>query len=146
MILRHPEKVLSQPCPDVCLLTESDLEDIEALYSESYPENWFDPYMLQSRKYFGIRKNGKLVSIAGIHVFSLKYGVAALGNITTHPLWRGEGLGIRTAARVCQSLSGAVETIGLNVKTHNFSAIQCYHKLGFEKVFDFNEYVFYRKP
>lgn len=145
MILRHPERVLGHHCPDVCSLSESDLEDIEALYRESYPENWFDPYMLKSGKYFGVRKNDTLVSIAGIHVFSEQYQVGALGNITTHPLWRGEGLGMQATAKVCQSLTGPAKTIGLNVKTHNFSAIRCYQKLGFERVFDFNEYVFYRK-
>lgn len=147
MILRHPERLLSLKCPDVCSLSESDMEDIELLYRESYPENWFDSSMLQSEKYFGIRKNGKLVSIAGIHVFSERYQVAALGNITTHPLWRGEGLGMQTTARVGQSLiaTGSIKTIGLNVKKHNFSALRCYQKLGFEQVFDFNEYVFYRK-
>ena len=145
MILRHPEKILALDCHDVIALSESDLEDIETLYRESYPENWFDPSMLKSHAYFGIRKNGRLVSIAGVHVFSEQYQVAALGNITTHPLWRGEGLGMRTSARVCQALAGKVKIIGLNVKTHNFSAIQCYRKLGFEKSFDFNEFVFYRK-
>ena len=146
MILRHPAKVLSQNCQEVCPLSEADLEDIENLYKESYPENWFDPSMLKSKKYFGVRKKGKLVTIAGIHFCSERYEVAALGNVTTHPQWRGEGLGMLVSAKVCQSLLGYVKTIGLNVKTHNFSAIQCYHKLGFEKVFDFNEFVFYRKP
>ena len=145
MILRHPERVLSHHCPEACSLSESDLEDIETLYNESYPENWFDPYMLKTGKYFGVRKNGRLVSIAGIHVFSEQYEVAALGNITTHPEWRGEGLGMQATAKVCQSLIGSVKTIGLNVKTNNFSAIRCYQKLGFEKVFDFKEFVFYRK-
>lgn len=145
MILRHPEKVLSHDCPEACSLSESDLEDIEALYRESYPENWFDSSMLKTGKYFGVRKNGRLVSIAGIHVFSEQYQVAALGNITTHPEWRGEGLGMQATAKVCQSLIGPVNIIGLNVKTGNFPAIRCYQKLGFEKVYDFKEYVFYRK-
>ncbi len=145
MILQNPEKVLSYDCREVCSLSESDLEDIETLYKESYPENWFDPSMLKTGKYFGVRKNDKLVSIAGIHVFSERYQVAALGNITTHPEWRGEGLGMQATAKVCQSLNGLVKTTGLNVKTNNFSAIRCYQKLGFEKSFDFKEYVFFRK-
>ena len=147
MILKHPEIVLSYDCRDVLSLSEADLQDIEALYRDSYPENWFDPCMLRTGKYFGVRKNGKLVSIAGIHVFSEQYQVAALGNITTHPLWRGKGFGAKVTARVCQSLiqSGLIKTIGLNVKTNNLAAIPCYQKLGFNKSFDFNEYIFYRK-
>ena len=55
--------------------------------------------MLETGKYFGIRREGILVSVAGIHVYSPEYDVAALGNITTHPDFRGQGLGRKVTAR-----------------------------------------------
>ena len=87
------------------------------LYKESYPENWFDQRMLETNQYFGVWKDDKLVSIAGIHVYSEVYRVAALGNITTHPFYRNNGYGTLVTARLCQSLSEKVDHIGLNVKS-----------------------------
>lgn len=40
------------------------------LYAEAYPNNWFNPRMLQTKQYFGIKINNKLISIAGIVMIS----------------------------------------------------------------------------
>ena len=47
-------------------LEETDLELIYQLYEENYKENWFDPRMLKTGQYFGIKKTDRLISIAGI--------------------------------------------------------------------------------
>jgi ribosomal protein S18 acetylase RimI-like enzyme len=67
------------------------------------------------------------------------YRVAALGNITTHPDWRGQGLATKVTAAVCRSLRETVEHIGLNVHAENRAAIGCYEKLGFEIVTTYEE-------
>ncbi len=115
-------------------LENNDLEQIHTLYKESYPDNWFDPRMLETKQYFGIKIKNRLVSIAGIHVYSEQYKVAALGNIVTHPGYRGNGFGKCVTAKLCQSLSESVDHIGLNVKADNEMAIAMYKKLGFEIV------------
>ena len=119
-------------CSRVTRLTENDLDPMLQLYEEAYPSNWFDPRMLQTRQYFGIKIKNKLVSAAGIHVYSKKYRVAALGNIVTHPNYRGQGFAKSVTARLCRSLSENVDHIGLNVKADNTIAITLYEKLGFE--------------
>lgn len=119
-------------CSQVIRLTENDLEEMLAIYEESYPGNWFNERMLQTKQYFGLRLNNRLVSIAGVHVYSEQYRVAALGNIVTHPHYRGKGFGKAVTARLCQSLSELVDNIGLNVKADNAAAITLYEKLGFE--------------
>ena len=124
---------------EVVSLGASDLPELKALYRESYPGNWFDPRMLETDHYYGIRRDGALVSAAGVHVYSPTYKVAALGNITTHPGWRGKGLGGAVTARLCQELRSTVEHIGLNVKASNTSAIKCYERLGFEIVASYEE-------
>jgi predicted GNAT family acetyltransferase len=97
--------------------------------------------MLETGCYFGVRRAGALVSVAGVHVFSGQYRVAALGNITTHPDFRGQGLATLTTARLCQELLRAgIECVGLNVKADNRSAIACYERLGFARVADYGEY------
>lgn len=124
----------SVDCSQVVRLTEDDLDQMLQLYEKGYPGNWFDPRMLQTKQYFGIKTGNRLVSVAGIHVYSEKYGVAALGNIVTHPDYRGKGLGKSVTARLCQSLSENMDHIGLNVKADNTIAIALYEKLGFEIV------------
>jgi ribosomal protein S18 acetylase RimI-like enzyme len=120
-------------------LTRSEQVELEALYQASYPGNWFDSRMLETGHYYGIRRQGRLVSVAGIHVYSPRYGVAALGNITTHPEFRGQGLGTLASARLCQELLKTVEHIGLHVKKDNTAAIACYKKLGFTVAAEYQE-------
>ena len=76
---------------EAVVLSRSDLEELLALYQRSYPGNWFDPRMIDTGCYFGLRLDRKLVCVAGIHVHSRTYRIAALGNITTHPDYRGRG-------------------------------------------------------
>ncbi|RPI12881.1 MAG: GNAT family N-acetyltransferase [Ignavibacteriae bacterium] len=122
-------------------LTFYDLPKIRQLFHESYPDNSFDPRMLETGMYFGSDADGKLVSIAGVHVFSQKYKVAALGNITTHPECRGKGLGKLITSRVCKELEPHVDVIGLNVHTQNTAALKCYKDLGFEVIAPYREYM-----
>ena len=84
-----------------------------------------------------IRRGRALVSVAGVHVYSPQYKVAALGNITTRPDARGQGLGTAVTARLCQELLRAgMECVGLNVKADNQGAVACYEKIGFARVAD----------
>ncbi|MFZ5950625.1 MAG: GNAT family N-acetyltransferase [Candidatus Rifleibacteriota bacterium] len=141
-------KLLIDPDLDLTratLLSKTDLPAIMKLYQESYPGNWFDPRMLESDRYFGIFSGDELISIAGIHVYSKKYRVAALGNITTHINHRGKGLGSLVTTKLCQALVYDGLSIGLNVKSDNAKAISCYEKIGFRKVADYREYNFQRK-
>jgi ribosomal protein S18 acetylase RimI-like enzyme len=126
---------------DVVSLSAADLDEVKVLYGVSYPGNWFDPRMLETGQYYGIRRDRDLVSVAGIHVYSPLYRIAALGNITTLPELRGQGLGTRVTAKTCQSLFGSVDHIGLNVKADNASAIASYRALGFERVADYEEFM-----
>jgi RimJ/RimL family protein N-acetyltransferase len=121
-------------------LSTADLAEIEALYAASYPGTWFDPRMLETGHYYGIRQSGALLSIAGVHVYSPQYRVAALGNITSHPAARGRGLATLVTARLCKELLRNVDHIGLNVRADNASAIACYTKLGFTKIGEYGEY------
>jgi ribosomal protein S18 acetylase RimI-like enzyme len=90
----------------------------------------------------GIRQGQAIVSAAGVHVYSARYRVAALGNITTHPSVRRRGLSRIVCAHLCQALlQRGVEHIGLTVKADNASAIALYTSLGFEPVAEFGAYL-----
>jgi ribosomal protein S18 acetylase RimI-like enzyme len=139
MALAAPGMVGAIDTDGVLQLTESDLNDLERLYAENYPDNAFDPHMLSTGCTFGLRQGGQLVTAAGVHVFSPLYRVAALGNIVTHRAYRGRGLGTRVTARLIQHLTPLVDQIGLNVKADNLPAIAIYEKLGFTPVAEYHE-------
>jgi RimJ/RimL family protein N-acetyltransferase len=135
MHLADSRRPAQEDTSDVQQLLPADLPEVLDFYATAYPGNWFDARMLETGQYFGVRRGNRLVSVAGVHVFSRQYQVAALGNIATLPEQRRMGLARRATARLCQSLLEAhVETIGLNVHKDNRAAFICYERLGFETV------------
>ena len=139
MCLVDPARVESVADDGVEDLGPSHTAEVERFYARCYPNNWFDPRMLETEAYVGVRQPGELVSLAREHVLSTAELVAALGNIATDAGWRGRGLGRRVTAAVCRRLLGDVDTIGLNVEASNGVAIRCYERLGFERVASYRE-------
>ena len=140
MDLVDPAPCHRAPKENTFRLTEADLSEVNRLYQESYPGNAFNPHMLLTGQYFGVRHHGRLVSIAGVHVYSASYRVAALGNITTHPDERGKGFARAVTARLCQHLAESVDFIGLNVKSDNQPALALYQTLGFRISAEYGEF------
>jgi predicted GNAT family acetyltransferase len=140
MALTNTGSLVDVDTSDVIPLSVADTDELEELYRVSHPANSFDPRTLQTSHFYGVRRGTTLLSVAGVHVYSSQYKVAALGNITTHPQFRGQGLATVVCAKLCQELSQTVNHIGLNVKVDNISAIACYSKLGFEPVASYEEY------
>ena len=120
-------------------LNADDTKMIEAFYAAAYPDNWFDKRMLDTNKYFGYFLDELLVGIAGIHVYSEEYKVAALGNIATLPKHRGNKIGQKLTSKLCHDLQKSIKHIGLNVKSDNIAAIKCYQNIGFEIVGSYDE-------
>ena len=118
--------------PNIRRLNPDDMSTALNFYSAAYPNNWFDIRMLETGKYFGYFLNHRLVGIAGIHVYSAEYRVAALGNIAIHPECRNRGIGYRISAALCHDLQKDVDVVGLNVRSDNPHAIRLYEKLGFK--------------
>lgn len=134
MALHAPDRVAQVADPGSVLLAAADLPAIGRLLAEAYPENWFDPRMLQTGVYRGMWRGERLVGMAGVHVYAPSQRVAALGNICVHPEVRGQGLGGALTAALCRHLLREIETIGLNVDSANLPAIRIYASLGFEVV------------
>ena len=124
----------------VDVLGAADLADIEAFYRTAYPGTWFGARMLATGRYVGIREDGRIVCVAGVHVHSPTWGVAALGNVATLPERRGEGLARAACAVLCRLLlADGIETIALNVRADNAPALAAYSRLGFEVVAEYVE-------
>lgn len=126
--------------PDAVVLTTADLPALQQLYTLAYPDNAFDPRTLATGQMVGVWRDGRLVAVAGVHVYSAAYRVAALGNVATDPAWRGQGLGRHVTGVLCRRLLETVDTIGLNVKADNGAALAVYRRLGFVPVADYEEF------
>ncbi len=124
---------------NIRLLTVVDLPMIQDFYSVAYPDNWFDKRMLETNKYYGYVTGDRLVGVAGVHVYSGDYKVAALGNIATHPEHRGQQIGYKLTLKLCVDLRKTVDAIGLNVRSNNGIAINCYEKIGFDIIGEYEE-------
>jgi GNAT superfamily N-acetyltransferase len=127
---------------DIIRLGRDHLPQLLDLYERSYPGNYFDQRLLETKKYFGYFHNDRLVSVSGVHVYSDEYRIAVLGNIVTNPRYRGRGLAAALTARLVDELLGEGKRVMLNVSAENDPAIKCYSKLGFAKVCEYEESVF----
>ncbi len=119
--------------------------ELLALYRQAYPGNYFVPRMLRTGRYVGYYRDGRLVATAGVHVCSDRYSMAVLGNIVTHPDYRGQGLAGGLTAYLSVGLKREGKTVCLKVAETNKPAIRCYEKLGFEKVHAHREALFRRR-
>jgi predicted GNAT family acetyltransferase len=100
----------------------------------------FAAYQLESGIFYGIKVDGRLVSTAGTHVISPSQRIAAVGNVFTHPHFRGRGFAQAvTAAVTAEALRGfgpdepgQSEALAiLNVRADNTPAIRAYKNIGY---------------
>jgi ribosomal protein S18 acetylase RimI-like enzyme len=120
-------------------LDNSDIEQLHNLYKSAYPGNYFTDRMLESGKYLGYECDGRLVAVAGVHVDSTEYRIAALGNVATRPEYRGRGIATGLISVLVEELLTEKKRVCLNVKADNHSAIRCYEKLGFVTAHEYHE-------
>jgi len=100
----------------------------------------FSPEQIERGVFYGILDDDGLIAVAGTHVISPTYGVAAVGNVFTHPEHRGRGFGTVTTASVASELlERGIRDIILNVSQDNATAIRIYERLGFERYCPFVE-------
>ncbi|MFP4312574.1 MAG: GNAT family N-acetyltransferase [Nitriliruptoraceae bacterium] len=133
-------KALPDPDPTVRVLARRDLAALRALHaSDPTAAGFFHPDLLDTGAYVGLEVDGRLVSSAGVHVLAPEHGVAAIGNVLTHPRARGHGYARRTVAALCHLLRAEVDTIGLNVAAANLTARRLYAGLGFVEVHAYEE-------
>ncbi len=114
--------------------------EIERLYASGEGGGVaFAPFQLLTGLFRGIRREGRLVAVAGVQAASLQEGVAAIGNIFTHPDFRGQGLAQTATSAVVAAVKRGIQTIGLNVESRNAPAIHAYERIGFRTRFPYFE-------
>jgi predicted GNAT family acetyltransferase len=83
--------------------------------------------------YYGVMAEGRLVSIAGTHVDSPAERVAVVGNVFTHPRYRGTGLATIATSAVTQALLERCDLVALTVEVSNAPALAVYAKLSYRQ-------------
>lgn len=124
---------------ETSILTESDIQELRAFYAESYSDNWFEPQMVKTGRFVALRDKSGIAAVAGVHVYSPRFSVAAIGNVATRRDVRNRGYGRRVTADLCRRLLSDGLRVGLNVRTDNAAAIAAYRKIGFRPVARYRE-------
>ena len=122
-----------QPVSRACVRLEpayvSQLSELYALGGGGA----FSVAQLEQGVFYGVLVEGQLVAAAGTHLVGATYGVAAVGNVFTHPDYRGRGYGTATTSAVtAELLQHGIRDVILNVSQRNAVAIRIYQRLGFE--------------
>lgn len=109
----------------------ADVPELNRLYSWG-GHDFFAAYQVEHGVYFGAEADGRLVAAAGTHIVAPHYGIAAVGNVYTHPDFRGRGFATAcTGAVVAELLAKDCASIVLNVRQDNTPAVRAYTHLGF---------------
>lgn len=133
MVLDRPNFAAEIPHA-VRRLKPADAHLLQALFANQSegPDSYHPSQLENPGVFYGAFADDQLVAVAGTHIVSPVMSVAAIGNIFTHPAWRGRGL----CAQVTQAVSAhlvreGLDLIVLNVSASNNAALHCYEKVGF---------------
>jgi GNAT superfamily N-acetyltransferase len=110
-----------------------DIGSINRLYSSEGGPGAYSSGHIEEGVYYGVISEGRLVSIAGTHVDSPAERVAVVGNVFTHPRYRGTGLATITTSAVTQALLERCDLVALTVEVSNAPALAVYAKLGYRQ-------------
>jgi ribosomal protein S18 acetylase RimI-like enzyme len=113
-------------------LTGRDISSINRLYAAESGSSAYHARHIDEGVYYGVSLDSRLVSIAGTHVVSASEGVAVVGNVFTHPMYRGQGLATIATSAVTAELTDRCGLVVLTVESENHPAVAIYHRLGYE--------------
>ncbi len=113
-------------------LVSSDIKAVNRLYSKEGGPTAYRTEHLDDAVYYGIYEGPDLISIAGTHVFSGAERIAVVGNVFTHPRYRGQGLAKASTSALTQHLLADCDLVALTVEKDNDAAVAVYSGLGYE--------------
>jgi ribosomal protein S18 acetylase RimI-like enzyme len=120
----------SELCFGVSRVKKCDLELLNRFYVDHHSEAWA-PIQFEAGPYYCIKQDGKVVSVAGVHLVTPQ--IAQLGNIVTDEGYRGRGFATACTSALAVALASKGRIVSLFVRTDNLPAIHMYEGLGFVK-------------
>jgi GNAT superfamily N-acetyltransferase len=122
------EDVGAAACPDAVVLGPPDVSEMLELVAQTEPGPFF-ARTIELGDYLGIRRDGKLVAMAGER-FRLD-GWTEISAVCTSPEHRGRGLASQLIGALIANIELRSERVFLHVLTTNTGAIRLYEELGF---------------
>lgn len=107
---------------------------VNRLYNSEGSPTYYRREHISDGCYWGVADDERLVAIAGTHAIGRDYGIAILGNVFTHPRYRGRGHATLATSAVTDALLQQVRDVVLSVDPDNEPAVRAYLKLGYRDV------------
>jgi RimJ/RimL family protein N-acetyltransferase len=122
--------------PQVAAISLSgvDIRRINSLYGSEGGPSYYIAEHIDAGIYRGIVADGRLVAVAGTHVVSRQERVAVVGNVFTHPMYRGRGYATAATSAVTEALLGFCDNVVLTVDPENKPAVAAYARLGYQEI------------
>jgi ribosomal protein S18 acetylase RimI-like enzyme len=124
-----------RPCElEVRRLSGADTRQINRLYRTDGVPSYYTPRQIDDSVYYGAERDGALVAVAGTHVISQASAIAVVGNVYTHPRYRGQHLAQAATGAVTAQLLQFCRDVVLSVDPTNAAAVRAYERLGYVEV------------
>lgn len=120
--------VSAAPAPDAVRLTAADVPDMLDLVARTEPGPFRDR-TVELGTYLGIRRDGKLIAMAGERVHPP--GWTEISAVCTDPAHRGQGLASALVRALVLGIRARGEQALLHASASNTDAIRLYQSLGF---------------
>lgn len=115
-------------------LSGVDIRRINSLYGSEGGPSYYISEHIDAGIYRGIVADGRLVAVAGTHVVSRQERVAVVGNVFTHPTYRGHGYATAATSAVTEALLEFSDNVVLTVDPENKPAVAAYARLGYREI------------
>ncbi len=118
---------------EVRRLTARDVAAVNALYALDDRSAQYSGRQIEQALYYGAFEVGRLVAIAGTHVVSPMMSLGVVGNVLTHPSYRGRGLATHVTSLVTQAIFAMGCSLAvLTADPLNTPAVRAYTRLGYQ--------------
>ncbi len=121
----------------------ADIGLVNRLYSSE--GSYYSARHLDESVYYATLENDRVVSMAGTHIVAPNEGIAVVGNVYTHPRYRGRGYATQATSAVTAELLETCPLVALTVDPKNLPAVRAYEKLGYRAEGSLMESMTYRK-
>jgi RimJ/RimL family protein N-acetyltransferase len=119
---------------DVRRLTGRDVRQVNRLYRVDGTPAFYTAQNINDAVYYAAFDGQRMVAVAGTHVVSAADEIAVVGNVFTHPKYRGRGLGTLVTSAVTQELLRTCREVVLTVDPRNEAAVRAYQHVGYREL------------
>ena len=111
-----------------------DVRRVNRLYHIEGTPAFYTAENIEDAVYYGAFDDDRLVAVAGTHVIAPADDIAVVGNVFTHPAYRGHGFATAVTSAVTQDLLRTCREVVLSVDPRNVAAVRAYRHLGYREV------------